>query len=169
MKRLLILRHAKSSWKHHDLKDHDRPLNKRGKRDAPRMGRLMRDEGQVPEWAISSTSTRARVTMDRALEERGATCEAHRVAELYLAAPIDIVEVLRRTPEPHSRVIVVGHNPGMEDLVQGLTGEDVTFPTAALAVIECEIDSWADLALTGVETLVRLWRPRELADAQDFA
>lgn len=169
MKRLLVLRHAKSSWKNHDLKDHDRPLNKRGERDAPRMGRLMRDEGLVPEWAFSSTATRARVTLDRALEASGANCEAHRIADLYLATPADIVEVLRLTPEPHSRVIVVGHNPGMEDLVQGLTGEEVTFPTAALAVIDCEIESWAELALTGVESLVRLWKPRETADAEDRA
>jgi phosphohistidine phosphatase len=133
------------------------------------MGRLMRDEGLVPDWAFSSTATRARVTLDLALEESGARCAAHRIAELYLATPVDIVEVLRLTPEPHSRAIVVGHNPGMEDLVQGLTGEEVVFPTAALAVIDCEIESWAGLALTGVESLVRLWRPRELADARDFA
>jgi phosphohistidine phosphatase len=169
MKRLLVLRHAKSSWKHHDLKDHDRPLNKRGMRDAPRMGRLMREEGVVPEWAFSSTATRARVTLDHALEESGASCEAHRVADLYLAAPADIVEVLRGIPEPHSRALVVGHNPGMEDLVEGLTGEEVTFPTAALAVIDCEIEAWSDLALTGVESLVRLWRPKELADESGLA
>lgn len=169
MKRLLVLRHAKSSWKNHDLRDHDRPLNKRGTRDAPRMGRLMREEGLAPEWAFGSTATRARVTLDLALEQSGASCEAHRVAELYLATPPDIVEVLRETPEAHSRVLVVGHNPGMEDLVQGLTGEEVTFPTAALAVIDCEIEKWTDLALTGVETLVRLWRPRELAEDPDLA
>jgi phosphohistidine phosphatase len=167
MKRLLVLRHAKSSWKDRDLRDHDRPLNKRGKRDAPRMGRLLRNEGLSPEWAFSSTATRARVTLDLALEQSGATCEAARVAELYLAAPADIVDVLRTTPDPVSRALVVGHNPGMEDLVQGLTGEEVVFPTAALAVIDCEIENWADLALTGVETLVRLWKPRELADDPD--
>ena len=164
MKRLMVLRHAKSSWKNHDLSDHDRPLNKRGTRDAPRVGSLLREQGLVPEWAFSSTANRARVTLDLALEESGATCEASRVAELYLAAPADIVDVLRGTPEPVSRALVVGHNPGMEDLVQGLTGEEVIFPTAALAVIDCEIEQWADLALTGVETLVRLWIPRELAD-----
>lgn len=162
MKRLLVLRHAKSSWKDHDLRDHDRPLNKRGKRDAPRMGRLMREEGLAPEWACSSTATRARRTADLALEESGATCEVVRLEGLYLAAPADIVDVLRQAPDSVSRVLVVAHNPGMEDLVQGLTGEEVVFPTAALAVIDCEIDRWAELALNGVETLVRLWKPREL-------
>lgn len=164
MKRLLVLRHAKSSWKNQDLRDHDRPLNKRGKRDAPRMGRLIREQGLAPEWAISSTATRARVTLDLALEESGATCEAIRAEGLYLATPADIVDVLRQTPDPVSRALVVGHNPGMEDLVQGLTGEEVVFPTAALALIDCEIERWTDLGLTGVETLVRLWKPKELAD-----
>ena len=169
MKRLLILRHAKSSWKHPDLEDHDRPLNNRGKRDAPRMGRLMREEGVLPEWAFGSTARRARATLERALEGSGAACEAHLSPELYLAAPEQIVDVLRRTPEPHSRVLVVGHNPGMEDLVLALTGEDVTFPTAALAVVDCTCEKWADLGLTGVEDLVRLWKPRELPDDSDSA
>jgi len=167
MKRLLILRHAKSSWKYPDLEDHDRPLNHRGKRDAPRMGRLMREEGFLPEWAFGSTARRARGTLERALEEGGATCEAHLSPELYLAEPEQIVDVLRCTPEPHSRVLVVGHNPGMEDLVLALTGEDVTFPTAALAVVECRCETWAELDLTGEETLVRLWKPRELPDDSD--
>ena len=167
MKRLLILRHAKSSWKNPDLRDHDRPLNKRGKRDAPRMGRLMREEGILPEWAFTSTAERARVTLEHALEEGGAACEVRLAPELYLAVPADIVDVLRGTPEPHSRVLVVGHNPGMEDLVHALTGEEVTFPTAALAVVDCECETWTDLAMTGLETLVRLWIPRELAEDSD--
>ena len=109
MKRLLVLRHAKSSWKHHDLKDHDRPLNKRGMRDAPRMGRLMREEGVVPEWAFSSTATRARVTLDHALEESGASCEPHRVADLYLAAPADIVELRPHLVHEFSRLGFAAH------------------------------------------------------------
>ena len=164
MKQLLVLRHAKSSWKHRQLADHDRPLNKRGKRDAPRMGRLLREQGLVPDWAFSSTAKRAAKTLDLALEASGASCEAQRVQELYLASPQGIVDVLRRTPEPCARVIVVGHNPGMEDLVQGLTGEDVVMPTAALALIDCECDTWNELTLGGVERLVRFWRPKELAD-----
>lgn len=164
MKRLLILRHAKSSWKHPDLRDHDRPLNKRGKRDAPRMGRLMREEGLMPELAFCSTARRARVTLKRALKEGGIDCEVRLDPDLYLATPADIVELLRDTPEPSSRVLVVGHNPGMEDLVQALTGQEVTFPTAALAVVDCDCATWTDLAMTGNESLVRLWKPRELAE-----
>jgi phosphohistidine phosphatase len=162
MKQVLVLRHAKSSWKHRELADHDRPLNKRGKRDAPRMGRLMRAEGLVPEWAFSSTAVRALKTMDLALEGSGASCDVRTVPELYLAAPAGIVDVLRRTPDACARVLVVGHNPGMEDLVQGLTGEEVVMPTAALAVIDCECEKWDELSLGGVERLVRLWRPKEL-------
>jgi phosphohistidine phosphatase len=162
MKRLLILRHAKSSWKDLDLEDHDRPLNKRGERDAPRMGRLMRSEGVLPELALSSTAKRARATVEQALEAAGAACEIRLSPDLYLASPVKVVQLLRGTPERYVRVMIVGHNPGLEELVQELTGQPVTMPTAALAVVDCPCGEWNGLDLTGTADLVRFWKPKEL-------
>ncbi len=162
MSTLFVLRHAKSSWKNPDLADHDRPLNKRGKRDAPRMGRLMREEGLLPQLALSSTAKRARLTLDQALEAARHQCEVHLTPRLYLAGPEQIVEVLRGLPGQFERVLVVGHNPGLEELVGELTGEDVILPTAALAVVDCASQAWGELRLSGEAQLVRLWQPREL-------
>ena len=162
MKTLLILRHAKSSWKHEDLADHDRPLNKRGKRDAPRMGVLLRDKQLVPELIISSTAKRARKTASKAARE----CEYQGVIELtgdlYLAPPSQYIQVLQNVPDHINRVMVVGHNPGAEDLVALLTNHAEHFPTAAMAHVQLSIDSWHELSAETTGKLVDLWLPREL-------
>jgi phosphohistidine phosphatase len=162
LKRLLILRHAKSSWKHPALEDHDRPMNKRGKRAAPRVGRLLRDEGLLPQLAVASTAKRARQTLERVLEASRASCETMLLPELYLAGTEEFLAVLRALPESVSPVLVVGHNPGLEELVGALTGRAVTLPTAALAVVDCGCARWGDLSAGGTESLVRVWTPREL-------
>lgn len=163
MRRLLILRHAKSSWKH-PVDDHDRPLNKRGRHDAPRMGRLLVEHGLVPRLALCSTANRATSTLSLAVQGAGVECEMLFTHELYLAAPGRIVALLREVPDRHDTVMVVGHNPGMEELVEGLTGTPVTMPTAALAAIRCDHRSWSELALDAGATLHELWRPRELPE-----
>ena len=163
MKTLMLLRHAKSSWDDESLSDHDRPLNRRGKKDAPAMGRLLLRENLVPETILSSTAVRARKTAEavaKALKRKnGVTL----LESLYLApAGKLLAEAQAHAPEPTLRVLLVAHNPGMEDLVEILSGRRERFPTAALAVFELGIDRWAELAL-GVETkLVHLFRPKEL-------
>jgi len=84
MKTILILRHAKSSWKHSELSDHDRPLNKRGEREAPRVGQLLRDEGLLPEVILSSTARRARDTAQIAAEKCGYESEIRFIPDLYM-------------------------------------------------------------------------------------
>jgi len=164
MKRLLILRHAKSSWKKPDQEDHERPLNKRGECDAPRMGRVLRANGVLPQLAISSTAKRARATLKRLLEAANATCEVRFAPELYMAGPREIIDLLRKLPDRYPRVMVVGHNPGLEELVEQLTGEAIELPTAALALIDCKCRQWRDLDLQGTASLVQLWKPKELPD-----
>ncbi len=161
MKTLLVLRHAKSSWKHVGLTDHDRPLNKRGKRDAPRMGALMADEDIVPDLILSSTAKRARTTARRAAAAAGYEGEIELREDLYHAAPSDYIDAVAAVSEAVQRVMVVGHNPGMESLVEVLTGHVGHFPTAALAWIELDIDEWPRI-YDGGGRLVQLWRPREL-------
>ena len=162
MKTLLILRHAKSSWKEAGLSDHDRPLNDRGKRDAPRMGKLLADHHLHPDLILSSTAKRARSTAKRAIKGGDLTCPLELVDDFYLAPPETYVSELRQQPDSHNRILVIGHNPGLEELVELLTGDGGPLPTAALVQVEFDVDSWSQLAEHPQGHLRGKWLPREL-------
>ena len=161
MKTLLVLRHAKSSWNDPALVDHERPLNKRGRRDAPRMGELVREHGLIPDVVISSDAVRARLTAEAVAEAARYAGEILLDPHLYLACPADIHSLLTTVRENAGTVMIVGHNPGLEKLVEQLTGERQDLPTAALAQIGLPIDQWRDLKLSTRGTLVGLWRPQK--------
>jgi phosphohistidine phosphatase len=162
MKTLLVLRHAKSSWTDPRRGDRERPLNQRGLQDAPRMGALVRERGLIPDIVISSDAVRARLTAEAAAGAAGYEGDILLDRQLYLAEPEDILAVLRDIPENAGTVLIVGHNPGLENLVEQLTGEPFDMPTAALAQIVLPIDRWRDLHLSARGTLVGHWRPKEL-------
>jgi phosphohistidine phosphatase len=162
MKTLLVLRHAKSSWSDPALDDHERPLSKRGRRDGPRMGELVREYGLMPDVVISSDAVRARLTAVAVVEAARYAGEILLDQRLYMASPADILSLLRTVPEKAETVMIVGHNPGLEELVAQLTGERQDLPTAALAQIALPIDRWRDLTLSTRGTLVGHWRPKEL-------
>ena len=163
MKELLILRHAKSSWADGTLSDHDRPLQARGERDAPRMGRLLHTEGIVPDLIITSTARRARETASLAAAAAGYQGEIEETRAFYHATPQAYLDRLRALPPEVGRVLVVGHNPGMEELVEVLTGVEERFPTAALAWVTLPIPGWEKLTLHVEGELLHLWRPKEIA------
>jgi phosphohistidine phosphatase len=159
----MLLRHAKSSWDDEGLADHDRPLAKRGKKAAPRMGRLLVDEKLVPDLIRSSTAVRARKTAEAVAKACGYRGEIELAEGLYLATAGKILgEAQTGTADSVGRLLLVGHNPGMEDLVAVLTEAKEAFPTAALAVFEIEVDRWAELELGVKAKLAHLWRPKEL-------
>ncbi|MCH2124316.1 MAG: histidine phosphatase family protein [Pirellulaceae bacterium] len=162
MKTLLILRHAKSSWSDASLSDHDRPLNERGLAAAPRMGQLIAQQDLIPDLIISSTATRARTTTERVVAACAYTGPIEWYGDFYLAPPATYVEKLGSLPDEITRVLVVGHNPGMENLAAQLTGVHESFPTAALAHVRCELATWPELTLNGSHSLVDFWRPKEL-------
>jgi phosphohistidine phosphatase len=166
MKTLLVLRHAKSSWRAPALDDHERPLNKRGQRDAFHIGELVRKHRLTPDMIISSDAARARLTAEAVAEAARYEGEILLDRRLYIAGPADILAVLRTVRETKAgTVMVVGHNPGLEELVEQLTGEQHDLPTAALARIVLPIDRWRDLRDLRVSTrgtLFGLWRPKEL-------
>jgi len=163
MKTLLVLRHAKSSWAEQGLDDHARPLNARGERDAPRMGRLLNKRRLLPDLIVSSDAVRARLTAQAV--QRSAQLPGTILLEprLYHASAADIVAVLRTVVDETNRsVLIVGHNPGLEELVPQLTGARESLSTAALAHLTLPIDRWSDLKSSTSGTLVELFRPKEL-------
>lgn len=162
MKTLLVLRHAKSSWKDQSLSDHDRPLNTRGKQDAPRMGALIRKADLVPDLIISSSAKRARKTAQAVSEAGGYEDEIVYTRNLYHAWADQFVSELSKISDDFDCVMVVGHNPGMEDLIEEISGEWVRMPTAALAQIELKINHWSDIALDGEGELANIWLPKEI-------
>jgi len=150
MPELLLMRHAKSSWKDADASDHQRPLNGRGRRAAPAVGAALRARlegaGESIDLVLCSTATRARETLDRMREAAGLDAEERLVDALYLAAPEAILAVVADEAAGdgavHQRVLVIGHNPGLAHLAAGLTGLPVDMPTAAVAWIALPGVAW---------------------------
>ena len=145
MKNLLIIRHAKSSWDEPGLSDFDRPLNKRGKRDVPFMGSLLKFRELIPDLVITSAAKRARKTAALILEAMG--CREELIDEresLYLAETEDLLELIRNLDDRLGRVFLIGHNPTLTHLVNLLAGESLdNLPTCGIASLEFEVDSWA--------------------------
>ena len=163
MKTLLLMRHAKSSWKNPELTDHDRPLNKRGKRNATRMGELLREQDLIPDVIISSTAERAHLTAKRVAESSGYGGEIRLHPGLYFEGPADWEELLCDVSADVHRLLLVTHNPTIEECLEMLTGEDEMMPTATVANIQLAINDWNDIKFDGTGQLVNLWRPRELS------
>lgn len=171
MLKLLLLRHAKSSWDDLDHTDHQRPLNKRGLQAAPKVGAYIAKMGLTPSLILSSTATRARQTTRLVSEQFNGEIETHFIDELYNFSGFHTpLNVIRSKAENQSSVLLVGHNPTIEELAEELTGAGSSaaralmyqkYPTAALAEIDFNIPKWADLQ-TGIGTLIRFVRPRDL-------
>jgi phosphohistidine phosphatase len=162
MKTLLILRHAKSSWSKPGLADIDRPLNKRGKSDAPRVGSAIRKADLVPDLIISSPAIRARKTAVAVAEACGYEGEIEINDDFYPGDPESYIKTLQSLPDDTQSVMVVGHNPGLEELLETLTGESAALPTAALAQVRFPISNWLEVNDEPLGVLVNLWRVREL-------
>ncbi len=161
MKRLLLMRHAKSSWSY-EVSDHDRPLNERGLQAAPRMGRWLAAQGMRPDEAMCSTAARARRTAELVIAQYPDVPPLKTVGDLYLPAVEDIVESLAEAEG--DCVLVVCHNPGVAMAVAALAGGSEEVPTASVAVIDFEVQSWSDLLVQANGVLRHFWRVKELPD-----
>jgi phosphohistidine phosphatase len=163
MKRLYVLRHAKSSWDDASLADFDRPLNERGKEGAPFMGNVMRERGYLPDVVLASPAKRAEKTAMLAAGAAGFAGEITFVEQIYEASPQTLVKVMSNVDDRANSAMIVGHNPGMEGLIRLLTGASEAMPTAGLAVIDLEIEKWSDI---GHETgkLVEVLRPKSIGN-----
>ena len=160
MKTLFLMRHAKSSWSDTTLADIDRPLNARGLVAAPFMGKLMQAKRLDPYVILSSTAVRARHTATLAKEAGSLTGLIQFEPRIYEASPQRLRQVISEIDNIYRSALVVGHNPGMEGFIRFLTGDLEAMPTAAIAVINLNIDGW-DAIGDGSGELQNLFRPRE--------
>ncbi|WP_018698842.1 SixA phosphatase family protein [Amorphus coralli] len=170
MRRLILLRHAKSSWDDPTQADFDRPLNRRGRRVAPIMARYMAAHDLVPDRILCSTAQRTRETLAALLPEVRGPLDIRLIDEIYEASETAIIDAIRRLGGDARTVLVIGHNPGMEECAEtlvGSTGDGLAeafateFPTATVAVIDFEIDAWEALAPDGGH-LSAFVRPKDL-------
>jgi phosphohistidine phosphatase len=149
MKQILLLRHAKSSWDIPGLKDFDRPLATRGQNDAPRMGKFLKKSGYLPGAVISSPAQRAKETIQLCLEAAGLDEEMITWNDdLYYGGASDYLEAIHSAPDKTERVMLVGHNPKIEDIAGELCGEaNIRVPTAALLCFEQSANKWSQIKL----------------------
>jgi phosphohistidine phosphatase len=149
MKKLLLLRHAKSSWEDTTLPDFERPLNERGRRAAPLIGEFMRERQLRPELVICSPAKRTRETIALVLAASRLETETRYDERIYEATLPRLLEVVSQIADDRTEVLLVGHNPGFENLLERLTGESERMPTAALARITLDADKWTEAAAKG--------------------
>lgn len=161
MKTLFLLRHAKSSWKDEKLADFDRPLNSRGKAAAELMGTLIQKRKLAPELVLSSPAVRTRETIDILMKAARLRSEVRYDQRIYEAGPLRLLEVISEIEEDKSKVLLVGHNPGLEELLQMLTGRIEQMATATLAKIDLNAAKWAKAVERGA-TVDWVVRPKEL-------
>ena len=174
MKRLTLLRHAKSDWDDPVARDFDRPLNRRGEKAARLMGKFAARQGMRFDQLVASPAERVVQTLDAFFTGYGETLEARWDRRIYLASSATLFDVVRDLPETAEAALMSGHNPGFEELILDLVPDDgksalrddveVKFPTASLAVMDLAIERWAD-ARPGFATLKSFTRPRDLDPA----
>ncbi|MFF5706785.1 SixA phosphatase family protein [Streptomyces sp. NPDC012794] len=166
-RRIALLRHAKADWP--QVSDHDRPLAERGRKDAPAVGLKLAETGITFDLALCSTAARTRETWKLAVQELPSRPKTVYEDRLYEASPGELIALLNETPDEVSDVLVIGHNPGMHALADGLCGRAegdalsrmtrTGFPTAALAIVSFT-GPWKSLEL-GACTLLDYWTPKE--------
>lgn len=155
MKRLSLNRHAKSSWKDESLRDFDRPLSQRGKRDAPDMGARLSAAGFLPDLIVTSPANRALTTAHTIAAKIGYAEKKIRTDNrIYLAEPEDLVAVIRETPDTVSHLALFGHNPGFTELANEISDARIdNIPTCGVFIADFEIAHWRDFPGKGG----RLW------------
>ena len=171
MKKLALFRHAKSDWHDAKVRDFDRPLNGRGRKGAKVMGRHILKYGQRWDRIIASPAVRSAETIEIASQGASGLLPINWDRRVYLASSATLLDVLREQDASLGAILLVGHNPGLEDVIFDLVPDDGSnplrdaveekFPTATFAVLELDIDDWADLT-EGTARFVHLTRPRDL-------
>jgi phosphohistidine phosphatase len=169
MKELFILRHAKSSWDNADIADFDRPLNQRGLKAAPYIGQSLRNHFVQPEVILSSPAKRAKHTSILVKQVGELETDITFDDRIYEASPSTLLRVVTEIADQAEKALLVGHNPGLEGLLGVLTGETQRMPTATMAKILLDVDSWSEIT-PGCGYMQALIRPpREEAAKEQTA
>ena len=164
-KTLLVMRHAKSSWKTLGISDHERPLNRRGERDAVEMAKFLKS-AQIDIGRIAASTARRADQTAKALIKTIDGLKPDQLEsrdDFYLAAPRAYLDYLKALDDSVSTVILIGHNPGLESLVEFLGGRWETMTTAAIACFDCSASSWSD-ADPSEFRLDHMWRPKDILE-----
>jgi len=162
MKTLMILRHAKAEPSEEGQSDRDRPLAPRGEKDAPRIGRWLKEQQLTPDLIVSSSAVRAEATAGLVAQACGYEKPIDLRNELYLATPATYVQVIRELGDDANRILVVGHNPTLDELLYLLCGNHDGFPTGGLAVVQLDVASWEEVRLPTQHKLTQFVRGKEL-------
>ncbi|MBW6471959.1 MAG: histidine phosphatase family protein [Anaerolineaceae bacterium] len=161
MKTLLIMRHAKSSWKEQELPDHDRPLKKKGRKDVANMAKLIKKKALVPDLILSSTAIRAKETATLLMEKLNLKDRLELVEDFYMAEPETYIQKIATVPNKLEILLIVGHNPGLEGLVMTLGDKISSLPTGSIAKIYLFIDKWSELTTETAGEINKLWIPED--------
>ena len=159
---LVLMRHAKSDWSDGSLSDHDRPLNKRGRQDSPKMAQWLSQIDRVPDLILCSSAARTRETTDLLCNQWLSPPTKSISDSLYLASPDAIMYTLANEGGNAKCLMVLAHNPGMGQLVSVLSNQAIEMPTAAAAVFQVKADSWQAVGSSAQYTLLEFMRPKVL-------
>ena len=165
---LTLIRHAKSSWNQPDISDFQRPLNKRGLHDAPRIGvelkRQLGSQGISFDQVLCSAATRARETLDLLLPPLAIDADnIIYLQELYCASPRELLDAVANHISEANHLAIIAHNPGLEDLASTLTDTPITMATCEVIQIELELQRWAELSQSRGKAILDLY-PKKLDD-----
>lgn len=161
---LLILRHAKSSWKNKKLNDHDRPLNKRGRNEAVKMGGYLKKINVIPDAIVTSSALRAIETTTLVCRN----CDYDKLVEVNFAfhkgGTDSYVQAISTAPEDKKILMIVGHNPDVEDLASVITNRTIRIPTCTLVQIDLLVENWKSITLHSSfkSEIVNVWRPKKI-------
>ena len=161
MRRLLVIRHAKSDWDSSAIADFERPLNKRGLSDAPKMGIHLKEMALFPDLIISSGAKRAITTAKLIAKSLDYTNDILVDNNIYNASSDDIKSIINKIDEKYNTVFLFGHNPGLTSLVSYLTDDWMELKTCCVAILESEIDSWENW-IKGVATIKEYISPKSI-------
>ena len=167
MRKLLIMRHAKSSWDNAEISDFDRPLNPRGLQAAPFMGSQIYKNNLIPDLIVSSPAKRAKQTAVLVRGSAGVETNIEFEEKIYEASPTTLLYITSEISDKYKSVLIIGHNPGIEGFIRILTSETHQMPTAAVAQISLNIEKWADISINCGQ-LELLMRPKDLMKRVDI-
>lgn len=164
MKTLLLMRHAKSSWKDESLTDHERPLKKRGKKDTKLIAKVIKKKNLIPDLILCSSAVRTKETVEILTEALDYDGKIIYSDELYMGEPQDFVNALKDVKNKYESVLVVAHNPGLEAYLQIIDGKIESVPTAGLGYLVLVLEDWNEISLETMGDLIGFWKPKELRE-----